>query len=58
MRAELNEVPILPIIEDKEKETDRLAGLHILELVNFASAEWTSNANHGLRKDMEDKFIL
>jgi hypothetical protein len=58
MDANLNEVPILPIIEDKEKDTDRLSGLHILEFINFASAEWTSQANHGLRKDMEDRFFL
>ena len=58
MDPALNEVAILPIIEDKEKETDRLPGLHILEYINFASAEWTTQANHGLRKDMEDRFIL
>ncbi len=58
MDPALNEVPILPIIEDKEKETDRLSGLHILEFINFASADWTSQANHGLRKDMEDRFFL
>jgi hypothetical protein len=58
MNPALNEVPILPIIEDKEKDTDRLSGLHILELVQFANAEWTSTGNHGLRKDMEDKMFL
>ena len=58
MDPQLNEVAILPIIEDKAKDTDRLPGLHILEYINFASAEWTSQANHGLRKDMEDRFLL
>jgi len=59
IRREFNEVPIYPAIEEgKEQETDRLSGSHILELINFASAEWTSKANHGLRKDMEDRFIL
>jgi hypothetical protein len=58
MDPSLNEVAILPIIEDKAKDTDRLPGLHILEYINFASAEWTSQANHGLRKDMEDRFLL
>jgi len=59
MREELNEQPILEIIEEgKEKDTNRLPGLHILEFINFASADWTSQANHGLRKDMEDKFFL
>ena len=58
MNPDLHEVPILPIIEDKEKDTDRLSGLHILELVQFANAQWLSGANHGLRKDMEDKMFL
>ena len=53
------ERPILPIIEDKkEKDTDNIAGDHVIELINFAKAEWTSQANHGLRKDMEDKVLL
>ena len=43
---------------DKKKDTDLQTGSHILELVNFAKADWTSEANHGLRKDMEDKFLL
>ncbi len=43
---------------DKQKDTDLRTGSHILELVNFAKADWTSEANHGLRKDMEDKFLL
>ena len=50
---------ILPIIEEgKSKPTDDIAGDHILEFINFASAEWTSKANHGLRKDIEDKVLL
>ena len=32
--------------------------MHILELVQFAKAEWTTAANHGLRKDFEDKILL
>ena len=53
------EQPIFQIIdEDKSKETDTMEGLHIVELVNFASAEWTGEANHGMRKDMEDKILL
>ena len=59
IREEFGEVPIYPIIEDgKEKDTDRLAGLHIIEYIQFANAEWTSKANHGLRKDMEDRVLL
>ena len=52
------ERPIYPIIEDKEKDTDNLPGDHILDLVNFAKADWTAQANHGMRKDFEDKVLL
>ena len=48
-----------PIIDPKkEKDTDVEAGLHILELVQFAKADWTAGANHGLRKDFEDRVLL
>lgn len=54
-----DEIPIWPIIDyAKPKDTDNQQGLHILELVQFARADWTSQANHGLRKDMEDKILL
>ena len=49
---------IWPIILDKPKDTDDQSGLHILELVQFAKADWTAQANHGLRKDFEDKVLL
>lgn len=50
---------IWPAIDpDKAKDTDDQAGLHILELIQFAKADWTSQANHGLRKDLEDKTLL
>tara|TARA_R110000824_G_scaffold1679_1_gene8349 strand:- start:3870 stop:4769 length:900 start_codon:yes stop_codon:yes gene_type:complete len=53
------ERPMYPIIEEnKKKDTDDLAGDHILELCNFAKADWTANANHGMRKDLEDKVLL
>jgi len=58
-KLETNEQLIWPIIDyDKSKDTDDQPGLHILELVQFARAEWTSQANHGLRKDLEDKILL
>ena len=58
-KLELDEQLIWPIIDyDKPKDTDDRPGLHILELVQFARAEWTSQANHGLRKDLEDKVLL
>lgn len=43
---------------DDPKDTDHKQGLHILELVYFADYEYTREANHGLRKDMEDKILL
>jgi hypothetical protein len=53
------EVPIWPVIEEgKEKDSDFEAGLHILELCNFAKTDWYNEANHGLRKDFEDKATL
>jgi hypothetical protein len=44
--------------DDKEKDTDTKSGQHILEKIEFARAEWTSEANNGLRKDMEDRAII
>ena len=53
------ELLIWPTINyDKAKDTDDQPGLHILELVQFAKADWTATANHGLRKDFEDKVLL
>lgn len=50
---------IWPVIDyDKSKPTDNQVGLHILELVQFAKADWVSQSNHGLRKDLEDKKLL
>ncbi len=52
------EVAIYPTIEEKEKDTDHKAGLHILKLCQFAKATWLAEANHGLRKDFEDRIVL
>lgn len=58
-KLEDGELLIWPTIDDKKvKDTDDQSGLHILELVQFAKSEWTSQANHGLRKDLEDKVLL
>jgi len=46
------------IDEDKEKETDNQPGLHIIEMISFAKAEWVSEANNGMRKDLEDRVLL
>jgi hypothetical protein len=58
-KLEEGENLIWPIINpDKSKDTDDQAGLHLIELVQFAKADWTAQANHGLRKDFEDKVLL
>jgi hypothetical protein len=58
-KLEEGEIVIWPIIDpSKPKDTDDQQGLHLLELVQFARADWTSQANHGLRKDLEDKVLL
>jgi hypothetical protein len=58
-KLEPGEQLIWPVIDyNKSKDTDSQQGLHILELVQFAKADWTSQANHGLRKDFEDKTLL
>ena len=53
------ELAIWPTIDpDKEQDTDDNPGLHILKMCNFAKADWLAEANHGMRKDMEDKVLL
>jgi len=54
-----DELPIWEIRDPEDpKDTDGKAGLHILELVNFSDAAWTAEANHGMRRDFEDKILL
>jgi len=56
---EPNEQLIWPVINyEKSKDTDSQQGLHILDMVQFAKADWTAQANHGLRKDFEDRVLL
>ena len=53
------ELLIWPIIDDnKPQDTDNQHGLHIVEPCQFARYEWLSEANHGMRKDFEDKVLL
>lgn len=53
------EVLLWPIIEEgKEKSSDDEAGAHILHMCQFVDYKWTSEANHGLRKDLEDRTLL
>jgi len=50
---------IWPFINpDKPSDTDSEPGLHIIDVVQFASAEWTNASNHNLKLDMENKFLL
>lgn len=44
--------------KDKPKDTDRMEGIHIVQLIQFASTNWISEANHGLKKDMMERKIL
>lgn len=58
-RLKDGEQPIYHIIEDDtERDTDNYPGLHILKMINFAQADWVRDANHGMRKDFEDKTLL
>lgn len=58
-KLEEGEILIWPVIDlNKPKDTDDQQGLHLLELIQFARADWTAQANHGLRKDLEDKVLL
>lgn len=59
INAEKGEVPLWPVIdEDKPSEDDIAEGRHIIELISFADAEWTSSANHGMRLDFESRVLL
>jgi hypothetical protein len=58
-KMEHGEVALWPIIDsDKEAPTDLEPGAHMLHMCQFAKADWTRNANHGMRKDFEDKVLL
>jgi hypothetical protein len=53
------EHPLWEVIEEgKNKDSDGEEGLHIVEMVNFASAEYTTFANHSMKKDFEDRLLL
>jgi len=53
------ELPLWPVIDDnKPKDTDGERGLHIIEMCQFAKYDWLSEANHGMRKDFEDKVLV
>jgi hypothetical protein len=53
------ELPMWPTIDpNKYKDTDDQRGLHVLEMCQFAKHEWLAEANHGMRKDFEDKVLV
>jgi hypothetical protein len=53
------ERPLLPVVDpDDPKDTDAVAGDHLIEVVEFARADWVRDANHGMRKDFEDRALL
>jgi hypothetical protein len=47
-----------PLWNGKELDIDGEEGLHIIELVNFADAQYTVDANHSLRDDLEQHRLL
>ena len=58
-KVQEGELKIWPVIDwDKPKDTDNEQGLHILKMCQFAKYDWLAEANHGLRKDFEDKVVL
>lgn len=53
------EVPLWPFIDpNKAQDTDNYPGLHILHMIQFAKADWTSQSNHGMLKDLQNKTLL
>jgi intein/homing endonuclease len=53
------EEQLWPVIDpEKEQDSDDKKGAHIIEKVEFADSKWTSEANNGMRKDMEMKYLL
>lgn len=60
-KLQTGEHPIYEAIDPdpkQHKETDDLPGDHLLEMVVFRDNGWVSEANHGLKKDMEDRALL
>jgi hypothetical protein len=58
-KIKAGELPIWPTIDDdKPKDSDGERGLHIIEACQFARYEWLAEANHGMRKDFEDKVLV
>lgn len=45
-------------IQGDPKPTDNKEGVHIIQKVEFAKADWVAEANHGLKKDLEMRYCL
>lgn len=57
--SEDGELPIYEAINyNKPKDTDGYSGLHNVYMINFASSDYTRDANHGLKADLENKVLL
>lgn len=57
-KIEADELPLWPIIDpEKPQDTDMRAGRHILHITNM-SQPWNAEANHAMRKDLEDRILL
>lgn len=60
-KLQKGEAPVYEVVDPdpkKHKDTDDMQGLHILELVVFRDNAWVTEANHGMKKDMEDRVLL
>jgi hypothetical protein len=53
---ELNENS--PLWNGKKMDTDDERGLHLIEMCNFVDAKWTSDSNHGMKHDLEQRVLL
>lgn len=60
-KLEPGELPVYEAVDPDPKgwkETDDLPGAHLLELVVFRDNAWVCEANHGMKKDLEDRVLL
>lgn len=58
-KLQAGDLPIWEVIDPEDpKDEDGKKGLHILEMVNFSKSEWVNEANHGMKKDMEDGLLI
>lgn len=46
------------MVPGEPKEVDRYPGRHIVQMISFSSADWIYHANHDLKSDLENKFVL